>query len=173
MERDVTITYLEQATRPLYRQTPRPPGKTAFLRVEKPSVRFYRYLYDAVGRPWRWQTRRDKTDEELTTLIHAAGVSHFALLRDGEPIGMAELVAEKEATFLRFFGLVPEHIGQGLGRYFLANVLDVAWSASPRKLRLETCTFDHPAALALYQKFGFVVYDQRKERITLVEPLSP
>ena len=169
MERDVTITYLEQTVRPLFRQPPRPPGKIAFLRVDRPSVRFYRYLYDTVGRPWRWQSRRSKSDEDLAALIHAPGVSLFSLVRDGEPIGMAELAAEKETTYLRFFGVAPEHIGRGLGRYFLANTLDVAWSSAPAKIRLETCTLDHPAALALYQKFGFVVYDQRTERITLLD----
>jgi GNAT superfamily N-acetyltransferase len=173
MERDVTITYLEQTERPVFRHAPRPPGKIAFLRVDRPSIRYYRYLYDMVGRPWHWRSRRNKTDDEIAALIHAEGVSLFVLVRDGEPIGMAELVSEMDVTFLRFFGLAPEHIGVGLGRYFLTNVLDIAWAAAPRKMRLETCTLDHPAALALYQKFGFVVYDQVKERITLPGTQAP
>ena len=95
-------------------------------------------------------------------------LSLYALYVDGDPVGMAELDApDREATELRFFGLAPERIGQGFGRYFLANILDIAWAAGPAKIRLETCTFDHPAALPLYQKLGFVVYDQITEKIPL------
>jgi len=32
------------------------------------------------------------------------------------------------------FGLVPEFIGQGLGRYFVQWTIDKAWSYSPKRL---------------------------------------
>lgn len=165
---EVTITYLEQLTRPRYAAPPRPAGKVAILRVERPTVRFYRYLYDMVGRPWRWISRRDKSDEEIAAILARPGVSLFAIYVDGEPAGMAELEADSTGiTELRFFGLAPERIGMGFGRYFLVNILDIAWAAGASKIRLETCTFDHPAALPLYQKLGFVVYDQITEKIPL------
>jgi hypothetical protein len=48
-------------------------------------------------------------------------------------------------------------------------VLDRAWTRNPQILQLETCTLDHPAALPLYQEFGFTIVDRRPG---FVEPLS-
>ena len=70
---------------------------------------------------------------------------------------------------IKFFGLAPEFIGKGLSRFFLSNAIDLAWSLNPREVKIETCTLDHPAALALYQKFGFTVFDQRQGRVELPE----
>jgi GNAT superfamily N-acetyltransferase len=58
------------------------------------------------------------------------------------------------------FGLMPEFIGQGLGRYFLQWTIDKAWSHGPRRLWLHTCTKDHLAALPNYLKAGFAVYKE-------------
>ena len=56
------------------------------------------------------------------------------------------------------FGLVPEFIGQGLGKYFLQWTIDKAFSYAPRRYWLHTCTDDHPVALPNYQKAGFAIY---------------
>ena len=40
-----------------------PPGKLALLRAENPTVSFYRYLYDAVGRDWLWTDRKRLSDK--------------------------------------------------------------------------------------------------------------
>jgi hypothetical protein len=38
-----------------------------------------------------------------------------------------------------------------------------AWAARPRRLWVHTCTLDHPAALAFYQRSGFVAYRRQVE----------
>jgi hypothetical protein len=50
------------------------------------------------------------------------------------------------------FGLVPEFIGQGLGKYFLRWSIGTAWSYQPRRFWLHTCTLDHPRALPNYMQ---------------------
>jgi ribosomal protein S18 acetylase RimI-like enzyme len=70
---------------------------------------------------------------------------------------------------IKFFGLGPEFIGKRIGRYFLTQSLSLAWSLDPKRVQLETCTLDHPAALSLYQKLGFTVFDQRKGQVELIE----
>jgi len=168
---EVTITYLEQSARPNLPRPPAPTRKTALMRVENPPLHFYRYLYDLVGAPWNWISRRKMNDKELTALIHDPDVYLYVLYVDGAPAGMAEIDARKNDIHeLKFFGLSPDQVGCGLGRFFLTNVLDLAWSREPQVLRLETCSLDHPAALPLYQKFGFAVTDRRSgvvERLKL------
>jgi GNAT superfamily N-acetyltransferase len=168
---DVTITFLRQRTRPAYAPQPRPPGKLAILRAEHPPTHFYRYLYDLIGRNWHWTSRRKLTDPDLAAIIKDPRVHLYVLHVDGVPAGMAEIDATTAPVVeIRFFGLAPDFIGRGLSRFFFANAVDLAWSLNPDEVRIETCTLDHPAALALYQKFGFDVFDQRRGRADLVEP---
>jgi GNAT superfamily N-acetyltransferase len=82
-------------------------------------------------------------------------------MSEGVPAGFAELDWRIEGEIeLVQFGLMPEYIGQGLGRYFLQWTIDKAWSYSPRRLWLHTCTKDHPAALPNYLKAGFEIYKE-------------
>ena len=167
----VTITYLEQMTQPRLSPAPRPPRtKLALMRVEEPPLHYYRYLYRTIGEPYKWVSRRSMPDAELSAIISDPALYLYVLYANGSPAGMAEIDARARPEIeLRFFGLAPEWIGRGLGRFFLGNVLDLIWSMEPHRVRLETCTLDHPAALPLYQKHGFRAYDQRKGVIETVD----
>ncbi len=167
---DVTITYLEQLKRPVMGAAPRPPGKIAIMRAEDPPVDFYRYLYRVIGDPHLWMSRRRLGDEQLFAIIRDPAVHLYVLYVGGVPAGLAEIDARiPETAELKFFGLAPAFQKQGLGRYFLAHAIDLAWALGPKRLRLETCTLDHPAALPLYQKLGFTVFDQRQGQIELID----
>lgn len=167
---DVTITFLRQRARPAYAPQPRPQGKIAILRAENPPAHFYRYLYDLIGRKWNWMSRRGLSDAELSAIINDPNVRLYVLYVNGVPAGMAEIESTDGAVAeIRFFGLAPEFIGRGLSRFFLSNAIDLAWSLNPTEVRIETCTLDHPAALPLYQKFGFAVFDQRQGRVEALD----
>lgn len=167
---DVTITYLEQTARPALVPAPRPPVKIAILRAEKPPVHFYRYLYRLIGDPYHWMSRRRLSDDKLAAIIRHPRVYIYVLYVGGVPAGLAELDArEPDIVELKFFGLSQEYHGNGLGRFFLSNTIDLAWSLGPKRVRLETCTLDHPAALPLYQKLGFSVFDQRRGQVELID----
>ncbi|MFN0024520.1 MAG: GNAT family N-acetyltransferase [Parvularculaceae bacterium] len=159
---DVIITYLRQLERPRYAMPGMPPGRLAILRAENPPLHFYRYLYDLIGRPWHWVSRKKLIDADLAAIIHDPGTLLYVLYAGGVPAGMGEIDAARlPVAEIRFFGLAPDFIGNGFGPYFLANVIDLAWSTGAKEVRIETCTLDHPAALPLYQKFGFTVFDQQ------------
>jgi len=172
---NVTITYLEQNERPTLAPPPRPPFKLALLRVAAPPVHYYRYLYRLVGDPVRWVSRRRIDDKALAEIIHDEGVHIYVLYVNGAPGGFAEIDARDGGECnIRFFGLAPDFTGRGLSRYFLANIVDIAWSLGPSRVCLETCTLDHPAALPLYQKMGFHVVDRKQGVVELMErPVTP
>ncbi len=172
---DVTITYLEQTQRPVLPTPGRPPCKLALLRVENPPIHFYRYCYRLVGDPYNWVSRRRLDDEALSRIIHDPSVYIYVLYVDGAPGGFAEIDARNaENCDIKFFGLAPDFLGRGLGRYFLTNIVERAWSIGPKRVRLETCTLDHAAALPLYQKLGFRVYDRQAGVVELIDqPPAP
>lgn len=168
---DVTITYLEQCQAPLFHNVA-PPGlaKFAILRVETPPVHFYRYLYDLIGAPYNWVSRRYISNEMLAGLIQDENVYLYVLYCNGAPAGMAEIdFRDRHNAEIKFFGLVPDYVGKRLGRYFFTNIIDTAWMLGPKRVTIETCTLDHPAALPLYQKLGFSVFDQKKGRVELID----
>ena len=156
---DITITYLEMLAPPDAPPVPAPLMKLALLRAEKPSAGFYLHLYDAVGRDWTWVERKHMPEEELGAIIRDERVEIYVAYVGGVPAGYAELDRRKPSDVeLAYFGLMPEFIGRGLGRYLLDWAIRRAWSSGPERVWVHTCTEDHPRALPLYQRFGFQVF---------------
>jgi GNAT superfamily N-acetyltransferase len=157
-----TITYLEMLARPAGRRFPAPLETLAVMRAEDCTVSFYRYLYDAVGEPWLWFERRMIGDLALAAQIGKPTIEIFVLYVRGVPAGFFELdTAAPRETKLCYFGLIPDFIGRRLGPYLLQAAIDRAWSRPIDRFWLHTSTFDHPKALRVYQRAGFVVYARR------------
>jgi GNAT superfamily N-acetyltransferase len=156
----VTIAYLQMFARP-ERVVPPPRAGLAVLHARRPTVAYYRFLYDTVGRDYDWPRCKKMSDTELAGLLNEPQLEVHVLMVDGVPAGFAELDRRiKGEIELVQFGLMPEFIGQGLGRYFLQWTIDKAWSYGPRRFWLHTCTKDHPAALPNYLKAGFAIYKE-------------
>ena len=157
-----TITYLEMLERPAGRRVPAPLDMLALMRAETCTVSFYRYLYDTVGEPWLWFERRIIDDAAVATQIHRPTIEIFVLYVRGVPAGFFELdTAATRETKLCYFGLIPDFIGRRLGPFLLQGAIDRAWSRPIDRFWLHTSTFDHPKALSVYQRAGFVVYARR------------
>jgi GNAT superfamily N-acetyltransferase len=157
-----TVTYLEMFERPPVRHLPAPLGKLALMRAEDCTVSFYRYLYKTVGTPWVWYERRLMSDAALAAEIAKPTTEIFVLYVGGVPAGYFEFdAAQPRETELSYFGLIPEFIGRRLGPFMLNAAIEQAWSRPIERLWVHTCTFDHPRALPLYQRAGFVVYARR------------
>jgi GNAT superfamily N-acetyltransferase len=159
---DDTVTYLEMFERPAARGLPAPLGKLALMRAENCTVSFYRYLYETVGTPWLWYERRQWSDAALAAELEKPTTEIFVLHVGGVPAGYFELdAADPRQTELSYFGLAPDFIGRRLGPFLLNAAIEQAWSRPLERLWVHTCTFDHPRALPLYQRAGFVVYARR------------
>lgn len=173
----VTVTQLEMEHAPSRppRHPPILPQPITLLRVHEPTAAFYRYLYDTVGEPWLWYERRQHDMDALHEIICNENIAIYVLYYGGVPAGFAEIDTRGEAglreddMLLAYFGLAPEYIGRGLGHFFLDAIIDIVWNIHPDgRLVVRTCTLDHPAALPLYQKCGFV--PTRQQTIKVPDP---
>ncbi len=161
-----TVTFLEMHAKPaLYHIAP-PLKNYALLRAEKPPVHFYRYLYHMVGRDYAWVSRKRMPDDALIELIHHPRVEIYVLYAAGVPAGYFELdFRNMPDVDLAFFGLFPDFSGIGLGRFLLSQAIDLAWRRDTKRLQVQTCTLDHPRALPMYQKMGFVPFAQESAEL--------
>src|SRR6266851_652741 len=64
---------------------------------------------------------------------------------------------------LRLFGVTAKLIGSGAGRWLMNRALELMWSRPVTRVWVHTCTFDHPAALAFYQRSGFRPFRRQVE----------
>ncbi len=160
---EVTVTYLEMLAHPR-RVVPPPREGLTVVHAQKATLAYYRFLYDAVGGPWQWLSRKKLSDDELAQILDNPRDEVHVLHVAGVPAGFAELDRRQDNEIeLVQFGLMPEFIGQGLGKFFLQWTIDQAWSYGPERLWLHTCNLDHPRALPNYQEAGFVIYKQEKK----------
>jgi len=168
------ITYLEMRAPPAEPPFPPPQEGLTIVQAVRPTASFYRYLYDTVGEPWLWGDRRKLAPDALRAVIHHPDVDIYVLYVHGVPAGYAELDArQKPEIELAYFGLIPEFVGQKLGPYLLSFAIHTAFRrrpvsagspvGGPSRFWVHTCTLDHPAALALYRRAGFVSYKEEAE----------
>lgn len=165
---NMTVTFLEMTAKPSALPPPQPKGKVAILRAENPSLHFYRYLYEEVGRRHLWVERKKLDDAGLEAVLRNPAIELFVLYADGCPAGMAELdFREKNSGLLAYFGLIPEYIGRRLGYFFLYHAVANAWTRPINTLLVNTSSLDHPRALPLYQRIGFRPYSREERYIEL------
>ena len=159
---EVTVTYLEMKARPVQPTTPAPRADLTVMHAVTPTLSFYRYLYNTVGAAWHWVDRGKLSDEKLAAIVQDPAVEVHVLYAGGVPAGYAELDRRSPPDIeLAYFGIMPEFIGQKLGPFLLGWSIEKAFSYSPRRYWLHTCTLDHPKALATYQSAGFEIYDRK------------
>ena len=125
-----------------------------------------------MGGPWHWTDRLDEDPDTLAAFVADPQVRLYTLIRAGWPAGFFQLDTRQAGRCdLAYFGLVPEAIGQGLGRYLLRTAVHLGWDLpGVDRLTVETCTLDHPRALGLYQKAGFVPVAQKETTRVLGRP---
>jgi GNAT superfamily N-acetyltransferase len=161
---DVTVYYLEMLA-PSQRTEQAPRDGLTVLHAQSPTVPYYRFLYNAVGKDYHWLSRRKLSDAELAAVIGDVRNELHVLHVDGSPAGFAELDRRQHSEIeLVQFGLMPGFIGQGLGKWFLQWTIDKVWSYQPRRFWLHTCSLDHSAALPTYKKAGFVLFKEEAIR---------
>jgi len=171
---DTLVTYLEMSAPPAAPPLAPPRAGLEIRAAHRPTVSFYRYLYDTIGEDWTWVVRRLLSDAELRALLDDPAVEVNVLWADGVPAGLAELDRRLSPDVeLAYFGLLPDFIGQGLGRWLLDWTIRHAWRTGARRLWVHTCDLDHPRALGVYRKSGFRVYDRRLEQLLLPEGMRP
>lgn len=137
---------------------PRPLRSGMLLRVDQPTVRFYRYLSTAAAGGWPWTELRDLADDELQQILVGEAFEFFALYLSGEPVGCFELeLDEMGGVEIVQMGTIPEHHGGELEKYLLWTAVETAWDHEPEWVWARVDGKADARSLLLYQRAGFDV----------------
>lgn len=163
---EVTVTHLEMAAPEQVTEGKPAPAGLSTRREELPAAAdVLRDAYHRVGTPWQWYERMGWDRDAWAALLAEPGVECWTVRHEAEPdalVGFVLIVPRGEDREIQYFGLVPEWIGRGVGGWFLTEALRLAWATGPRRVVLNTCSLDGPAALPNYLARGLTI--EREER---------
>ncbi len=159
------VTHLEMREPAPLRAEPALPDGVGFEPVATPQVDWYRDLFTRVGGlDWLWFSRLIMGDADLSAILSHPDVGVWALIRQGRAEALLELdFRASGACELAFFGVAPELIGTGAGRFLMNHAITLAWARPIRRFHVHTCTLDHPSALSFYRRSGFTPVRQQIE----------
>ena len=166
----VTITWLEMTERPGPAPALPVGAGVALLTAADPPVDYFLYLYRSIGAPWHWTDWLERSRTEQETFVTDPEVTLHSMMFEGWPGGLFMLDTRTDGVCdISYFGLAGAAQGQGLGRWLLGQAIATGWERpGVEKLTVNTCTLDHPAALGLYQRMGFVPV-RRTEHLRRIE----
>lgn len=129
----------------------------------------YQEIIYQVGYQWHWLNRLIMPNDELNVKVNNPYTEIYLMHKGNQRCGFAEFVKEERFIEILYFGLFPEFIGKGLGKFFLNWCIDKAWSYQPEWIQLNTCSLDHKNALGVYQSLGFEI----EKEITEIRKVVP
>ena len=142
-------------------------------RLQHCSVEEYRQLYRDVGSAWHWHDRDGWSDARLAGHLARTGVSVHVLRVAGEVAGYFELERREGGDVeLLYFGLIERFFGRGLGAHLLTVAAEEAWRSGATAVWLNTCTLDHPGALANYRARGFAPFREEAYEAVVPDPAA-
>jgi GNAT superfamily N-acetyltransferase len=157
----ITTTWLEVSAGDRIKLTPDYKERMEVRQVENDAFISF-IMFAGVGLPWRWYSRLDWTFSEYDSYFSREDVTTWLAFAGRKLAGYYELISGKEGeTEIKFLGLLPAHIGKGLGGILLSHAISSALENGASRIWLHTCTRDSENALANYLAKGFRIF--RKE----------
>ena len=125
-----------------------------------PNANLNRDFYQAVGKLWEWTDRLRWSENDWRRYVHRATLETWVGRFHGQTAGYFELEVQEMGNIeIKYFGLLSEFIGQGLGGPLLTAAIERAWAIPmTRRLWVHTCTSDHERALDNYLQRGFKLF---------------
>ena len=132
------------------------PQGVQLVEAEVVSPELSQFMFKTVGARWRWFSRLGWTYQQWHDYLTSAQVRTWLLWVRGTPAGYIELVKHPDASVeIKFFGLLPQFIGKGLGQPLAQAAVRLAAHWQAARIWLHTCSADHPSALKNYLQAGF------------------
>jgi GNAT superfamily N-acetyltransferase len=160
-ETGVRTTYLEMMSPSDLKPSNADVGDFSVCRVSVPCPELNRFMYEVVGRDWKWTYRLSWPFDQWKTYVLRDTFSTWLGIQEGRTVGYFELEEQEEGHIeIKIFGLVPQCVGKGLGGQMLTQAIRTAWDLDASRVWVHTCTHDAPSALPNYLARGLRIYKE-------------
>ncbi|MBV8068099.1 MAG: GNAT family N-acetyltransferase [Candidatus Eremiobacteraeota bacterium] len=133
-------------------------------RFSEPDLERYRSVFHRVGDEHLWAARLLMGPLMLARFLTDPGIEVYVLTTPSGDQGLLELDFRVDKNCeLSLFGVAPDLVSTGAGRWLMNHALEIAWSHPIDRFWLHTCTLDHPNAFGFYLRTGFVPYERKVE----------
>ncbi len=160
----LVVTHLEMRAKPRPRPSALGPRAYELVRDATPDPAESRALFRRIGENWLWFSRLRKSDEDLAATFSDPAYEVYNARQRSGVVGLVELdfrvPGEAEISY---FGLTPETVGSGVGKWMMSQTLAKAWRPGVERVWVHTCTGDHPSALPFYIGAGFTPFKREIE----------
>ncbi len=162
---DVTVTYLEMdGPQALVPGGHAPDGVTMCREAGPAAAPLAAELYRSVGAAYHWRDRGQWSTAEWSALLSDPAVELWTARRGDDALGYFELKRAADTVEIKYFGIMPDQVGRGLGGWMLTEAVRRSWRPGVARVVVNTCTLDHPAALPNYLARGFRIVRREHQR---------
>lgn len=160
MKQQILTSFFEMKSRDSFK-----PKEGYQKRIKLKEVSNDHYLnfifFAGVGLPWRWYSRINWKPADWKEHFMKNPVQTWLAFAGESLVGYIEIEHQEKANCeIKFVGLLPHYLGEGLGGYLISHAVDKAWDSDAKRVWLHTCNKDHPNAIKVYLKSGFKLYDE-------------
>ena len=134
--------------------------------VQEACIKQYqvnRMLYQLIGERWQWNDKAAWSSAMWKDYAESDDLRTWTAVHQGSIAGYFELeLIDSNTREIAYFGLADKFIGKGYGGYLLSEAIRQAWQwGEVQRVIVNTCSLDHPSALANYKARGFSVYEEK------------
>ena len=156
MRKKVNVTWLEMDSKEQF--IPKKGFKDAIEIKQVKNIKFLNLmLFLQVGLSYRWYERLFWNNEQWQEYYSTNNASLYLGFKNDAIIGYYELEKKESDVEIKYFGLIPEYTGAGLGGYFLSCSIESAWELGAKRIYLQTCDLDNKYAIDNYLSRGFSI----------------
>ena len=160
MQQKVTTYYLEMDSKDKFIAKTDFENKIKIKKIDNDA--YLNFIFFAgVGLPFKWYSRLKWDIKKWQNYFLENTVKTYIGFDGNKLIGYYELEKqENKIVEIKFFGLLPNYIGKGLGSMFLSHAINNSWQLNAKKVCLHTCSIDHQSAYKNYVARGFELIKQ-------------
>lgn len=103
--------------------------------VERAAAQLVRRLTLAIGADYQWPSL-GWNEQRWADYLNQDDLRHWTAELDGHRVGLVSLRFGPDEVEIDAFGLVPKHVGCGLGGPFLTLATELAWCECPQARRV-------------------------------------
>ena len=167
MKEKIFRNYLELTSFKDFKEVKKPSDDFSVELTNPKDFQLNKFFYKNIGKNCQWIDRLVWTDLDWTKYVSDEKLFTYILKSKDEIAGYFELLFNKDTkeAEIAYFGILEEYFGKKLGGYFLSEAIKISFNMRCLRVKVHTCSLDHPNALLNYISRGMKVFKEEEIKI--------